>query len=109
MPLAAPARAMVRSIMVYLLVLRCTHVQPSRYESTAALSSAGAAIRIRLAGERDGAPVRRRADAARGRGRYVPGMSRKPPLADTLLAAVLAAVKLAMVATSWQIDGGSRP
>ena len=36
-------------------------------------------------------------------------MPRKPPLADTLLAAVLAAVKLAMVATSWQIDGGSRP
>ena len=41
--------------------------------------------------------------------RYVPCMPRKPPLADTLLAAVLAAVKLAMVATSWQIDGGSRP
>ena len=36
-------------------------------------------------------------------------MPRKPPLADTLLAAVLAAVKLVMVATSWQIDGGSRP
>jgi signal transduction histidine kinase len=36
-------------------------------------------------------------------------MPRKPPLADVLLAAVLAAVKLAMVGTSWQIDGGSRP
>lgn len=36
-------------------------------------------------------------------------MARKPPLADALLAAVLAVVKLAMVATSWQIDGGSRP
>ena len=36
-------------------------------------------------------------------------MPRKPPLADVLLAAVLAAVKLTMVATSWQIDGGSRP
>jgi signal transduction histidine kinase len=36
-------------------------------------------------------------------------MLRRPPLADVLLAAVLAAVKLTMVATSWQIDGGSRP
>jgi signal transduction histidine kinase len=36
-------------------------------------------------------------------------MSRKPPLADVLIAAVLAGVKLTMVATSWNIDGGSRP
>jgi signal transduction histidine kinase len=36
-------------------------------------------------------------------------MARKPPLVDALLAGVLAAIKLAMVATSWQIDGGSRP
>jgi signal transduction histidine kinase len=81
----------------------------SRYESRAPVSSAGATIRIILEGERCAPAIHRAADAPGLPPRYVPRMPRKPPLADVLLAAVLAAVKLAMVATSWEIDGGSRP
>jgi signal transduction histidine kinase len=95
--------------MVYLLFDSPARVQPSRYEPSATLSSAGAATRVHLAGERSVAAIRRAADARCPPPRYVRCMPRKPPLADVLIAAVLAAVKLAMVATSWQIDGGSRP
>ena len=115
MPLAAPSRARMRSDMVQTSRFGIAaggdpdNEHRSRYESRAAVSSAGTRIRIILEGERGAPTIRRAADALRLLPRYVPCMPRKPPLADTLLAAVLAAVKLVMVATSWQIDGGSRP